>query len=1014
MTDRKFSFGAFELDTATEEIWRESKRLDVEPRVFKFIEYLIRHRDRVVAKEEIDREIWGGRAVSPASLSVCASNARKVLSDNTSRQTLLRTYYGRGYRFVGRVTETFFGRSEQGPRFIGREQEVHKFVELFSHSTSSLSGVVMIHGEPGAGKSSLAREIEKIAQNFDISTSFAECPEYDGSMMLSPWAQTLDQIGKERNVLETPDLALLGAGRSRHTTVAGEDLNIAKRRFFEAVSEIVRASTKQHPLLLIFDDIHRADALSLDLIRFVSIDLSARDLMILCTYRTSELISNETFGACLSSLNALPKVDHVHLEGLDVDAIAELANHQLGHPVDQKIAAYLRSVTNGNPLYLQSVLSLAHRSQSDFIEICQSTENQHAILPHDLSATIVAHLSTLPHETFARLEDASVIGRRFSIEILAQVTRAEHEAIERSLADAVDRGFIRKSSKFPIVYEFSHIIVRDAVYSTLKSSKRAETHRRVSLALSKLAEVDVGALAYHRYESGDPGSFEILVSAADSAEARFDYAEAASYMKRALEVLGSKNHSDVERLDCLLKLGRCQVKSSSRREAFKTFAEAACIAKAHGAPEEYARVALECAPDFLSIESGTVDTELVDLVREADAAIDRNSKLGNLVAARLLLAIAWSPRCENEAQELRIRLESYCASHPENDVLVRTLPAIWVSDWAPDRIRERLRYGEQIFESPGTPLVDSQLVCLSFYMSSLLESGQIDLYFQWIDRFATHAKRTRHPQALWYSQMFRSLTSLLKGNFEDAATDQRNLATAAQLAEDKNGLISACLHKAQIDWEKRRPEEAIASIDIARKACPEIKGWKIAQAPFEIDRGRPDVALDTFGEFERRGFSNYGKLIDWVHMFTVGFAEVCAELKLSRPATELYGLLLDLKGREATSGVGVMALGSADRYLGLLAFAENNFDRAKGHFRESIQFDESIGANPWVVRAKYDLARCHFRNGEGEEASSVARAALSEAKSMGMDNIAFKAERLLRKAARRRMGAYESAKETVA
>lgn len=1014
MADLRFSFGAFELDTSTCEITRDSKILGVEPRVFRFIEYLIRERGRVVSKEELDRAIWRGRIVSPASTSVCASGARKVLGDNTSRQKFIRTYYGRGYRFVGEVTETTLDRSESCHRLIGRDSEIHEFLRRFDASHPDFSGIVMVDGEPGAGKSSLVQELSRIAREFNITTSYAECPEYDGSAMLSPWAQILDQIDEQPGDLEVPDLVLLGLPRSRPANGLSTDLNIAKRRFFEAVCKILREATEKQPLLLVFDDIHRADALSLELIRFASIDLSSQQLLILCTYRSSEPVSNHAFGLSLSSINGLQNVDQVHLEGLDVDGISELAKRLLGRLITQKIAEHLHSVTNGNPLYLLSILSLARRSHADFTGICGSSENRNVILPHDLSTTIVAHLSTLPQKTFAILEDASVIGRRFSIDILATVSSAPGDQIEEALAEAVDRGFIRKLSRFPAKYEFSHIIVRDAVYSSLKESKRLGTHRRVALALSTLPAVDVGALAYHRYESGDPSSFEILLAAAEAAAKRFDYVEATAFMNRALEVLGSNEKSESSRLSCLLKLGSYQIRSASRNEAFETFAKAATIAKSRGAPEEFAKVALECAPDFLSIESGAVDSELVDLVREADCALDGDSSLKNLVAARLLLAIAWSPQCEKEAQKLRLRLEGYCATQLDSDVLARLLPAVWVSDWTPGRMHERLAYGSRIFESSESYLTESNLLCLSFYMSSLLESGEIGKYFRWIDRFTAYAKRIRQPQALWYSHMFRSLKSLLKGDFDTAELEQRDLATAAQLAEDKNGLISACLHKALLDWEKRRPDEGIAALEVLRSACPDIKGWKIAQGPLEIDRGRADIALKTFEKFERGGFSSYGKLIDWVHMFTLGFSEMCAEFRLSRPAEEIYGLLLGLKGREAITGVGVMALGSTDRYLGLLAMAAENFDNAKDHFRASVRFDESIGASPWVVHARYDLARCYFRNGESNEASSLARSVVSDAKSMGMDNVAFKAERLLRKAARQRLAVCESAEDALA
>lgn len=93
-------FGEFELDEGTFELRRGGAALAVQPKVLDLIVYLARHRDRVVTKDELLRELWSGVAVSEASLSQAVSAARRALGDSSTEPAVLRTVRGKGFRFV--------------------------------------------------------------------------------------------------------------------------------------------------------------------------------------------------------------------------------------------------------------------------------------------------------------------------------------------------------------------------------------------------------------------------------------------------------------------------------------------------------------------------------------------------------------------------------------------------------------------------------------------------------------------------------------------------------------------------------------------------------------------------------------------------------------------------------------------------------------------------------------------------------------------------------------------------
>ncbi len=99
-------FGDCELDMERRELRRAGSLVPVEPQVFELLAYLVANADRVVSKDEINAEIWNGRAVSDSALSSRIKSVRQAVGDDGKSQALIRTVHGRGFRFVGEVAST--------------------------------------------------------------------------------------------------------------------------------------------------------------------------------------------------------------------------------------------------------------------------------------------------------------------------------------------------------------------------------------------------------------------------------------------------------------------------------------------------------------------------------------------------------------------------------------------------------------------------------------------------------------------------------------------------------------------------------------------------------------------------------------------------------------------------------------------------------------------------------------------------------------------------------------------
>ena len=99
----RYRFGDHTLDTGTLQFLDGSTEVELEPQVFAVLAHLVHHRDRVVAKEELLDEVWGSRFVSESALTTRIKQVRRAVGDTGRDQRVVRTYHGRGYRFVAPI-----------------------------------------------------------------------------------------------------------------------------------------------------------------------------------------------------------------------------------------------------------------------------------------------------------------------------------------------------------------------------------------------------------------------------------------------------------------------------------------------------------------------------------------------------------------------------------------------------------------------------------------------------------------------------------------------------------------------------------------------------------------------------------------------------------------------------------------------------------------------------------------------------------------------------------------------
>ena len=188
-----YAFEGYEFDTARLETRRDGELLHVEPQVFDVLVYLIEHRDHMVTKEELLDNIWGDRFVSESALTSRIKSARRLIGDDGSRQRLIRTVYGRGYRFVATLNDvSVLGEqqplvhdlpapSQPVPVTVGRDSELVHLRTLVAAARQGERRVVFVAGAAGIGKTTLVERLLADLSFEDPSVGVGQCVEHRGA-----------------------------------------------------------------------------------------------------------------------------------------------------------------------------------------------------------------------------------------------------------------------------------------------------------------------------------------------------------------------------------------------------------------------------------------------------------------------------------------------------------------------------------------------------------------------------------------------------------------------------------------------------------------------------------------------------------------------------------------------------------------------------------------------------------------------------------------------------------------
>ncbi len=522
---------------------------------------------------------------------------------------------------------------------VGREAEAQTLQSAVARLGHGSGGIVTLVGEAGLGKSRLIAESRDSDVAEHLTWVEGRCLSYSGSIAYLLWLDVL------RNMLHiTPEdapAAVDATLRARVRTLAPEQFDdiypflaqllslplddTAQARLrgieaeglqtltFHAIAALIERAARQQPLVIVCEDLHWADPTSLDLLERLLALTDRAPLLLLCVLRP------ETEHACWRIKEiAARRYRHRHtdvwLNPLSADESVALVSHLLRAEdvlpprLRQRILAY----AEGNPFYIEELL----RSLIDSDAMVQdpatgrwrATQDVDDItIPDTLHGVLRARIDRLEQETKHILQLASVIGRSFFYQVLAELAQ-EKQSLHAHLLTLQRETLIQERAQgVDLEYVFKYQLTQEAAYSGILLKERRAYHQQAAEALERLFLEPMGAsasalgvnditgqLAWHFEEAGDDDSARhYLKLAGEHALARAAHADAATYIRRALAL--TPETEQAARYEMFLIRERAYELQAARAAQAQDLAELEKLARALSDPHQRAEVALRQA-----------------------------------------------------------------------------------------------------------------------------------------------------------------------------------------------------------------------------------------------------------------------------------------------------------------------------------------------------------------------------------------------------------------------------------
>jgi DNA-binding CsgD family transcriptional regulator len=511
---------------------------------------------------------------------------------------------------------------KSGWEFVGRAAELSVLEGAWRAAASASAPVVVVHGEPGIGKTRMVAELARRARAEDAEVLWGTFYEGGATSPYGAWNEATERfvtrarqagsgIGADGRWLAPLAPASSDGGAAPEAVPA----QVARLRMAEALARLF--DWQPLPPVVVLDDAQWAHPDALELLHHVA--RLARETLIVVIFRGGALALGHPLARCLAEIGRQRPCEYVLLDGLAAREGADLLGQAAGEALDATAVAGLYRQSGGNPYFLVELgRFLLGRDEMTLEPAARK------LLPESIRAAVGLRVAALAPEARQMLQLASVFTAGFDFAELGALTDLEEGPLLDCLDGALAAELVRPVGEDR--YDFSHALVRQTLYELSSPSRRVRLHRRLAETLERLHADDLTPVAgelvrqYHASAglAGAERGAAFASTAAASARAAQAPADAVIALRLGLELLTGDDGE--ARAGLTAELALAEAEAGLVEDAAATLAAAVDLLEGGGASaDEVAALVYAVAEAFWVAPSGVV--ELKPLIGRALAGL---------------------------------------------------------------------------------------------------------------------------------------------------------------------------------------------------------------------------------------------------------------------------------------------------------------------------------------------------------------------------------------------------------
>ncbi|QDP94906.1 AAA family ATPase [Microlunatus elymi] len=829
--------------------------------------------------------------------------------------------------------------------FVGRESELQRMQDLLSPAMLQRGHVLIVRGEAGIGKTRLTEEFARLAAGSGVQVIRGQALDDPGMPVLWPWRQPLSDLGGAELIEDAPSIELTDSS----------DAANARFRFFSRITDLLLRRA-QAPRLLVMEDLHWADELSLALLRHVVAAVRNSPMILVLTVRDlGPRPWAQPVEQTLTDLLALPATHVIRLPGLPRDQVRRwLAGlHGVPAEVAGRVAESITDADGANPLHVR-LLSEALIRRPDASEPDAP----------DLRRLVLAQLADLPVRVQRTIRAASIFNDRVRPDLLAKIVQLPLADVLDDLDHAVRAGVLRRN-RDDLNCEFMHVLVRDAVRVDLGPDEREQLHHRTAMTLAELTCADkfAGLIARHWLLSGrreaDREALHWLRRAATVASAGQDLITAVDVWGQALAAAERLGWDEVRGW---LHIDRARARYCAGRinESLADCAAAVDLAGTVKSPEMAARAALVVAGVGSETTAATIESLCTQALSMMPQQPDRTQRLLTArTLARRAHALAYRdlPAARGLSRTAVELVDDGCA-----DAVLDAVAARHLTLCDAQHVEPRIALAERaIAVGPAAHQPLGRAWGHIWMYEAAMQRGDLGRVDGELAALSRVVNADGWPMTRWHLLRATVCRAVLVGDFgtaERVAADAGRLAIelgdpsipnlpgeiSAELGILRGGMSAQTLGRTLEQLGARRSDGPAAELLMVRlllaaadhdQAIAAYRGWR-------------QLIMNDVEPADRPG--RQGQLL--------AHAQIATELGDQRLAQRLYPLVLAERGPYRGDGSPlIFSTGSLARHAAELAAVLGRTDEAISLHQQGIRENLLIGATPFVALGRLGLAR---------------------------------------------------------